>query len=69
MISGKIGSSDDISGKNSSLDDHEWKPIHAHPFMGVAKSVENDKECCLVCSTITNILMVQAILIDLKVLV
>lgn len=44
---GKIGVSDEILGKNSGLDDSEWKPIHAHPYMGVSilKHVESIKEC------------------------
>jgi diguanylate cyclase (GGDEF)-like protein/putative nucleotidyltransferase with HDIG domain len=44
---GKIGVSDDILGKNCELDDNEWKPIHAHPYMGVAilKHVDSIKEC------------------------
>jgi putative nucleotidyltransferase with HDIG domain len=44
---GKIGVSDEILGKNASLDDNEWKPVHAHPMMGVSilRHVDSIKEC------------------------
>ncbi|MDD5701262.1 MAG: diguanylate cyclase [Dehalococcoidales bacterium] len=44
---GKIGVSDDILSKNASLSDSEWKPIHAHPAMGVSilKHVDSIKDC------------------------
>lgn len=44
---GKIGVSDEILGKNTDLNDNEWKPIHAHPSMGVSilRHIDSIKEC------------------------
>ena len=44
---GKIGVSDEILKKVGPLNDEEWKPIYAHPTMGVSilKHVENLKDC------------------------
>jgi diguanylate cyclase (GGDEF)-like protein len=44
---GKIGVSDEILCKKTSLNDEEWEPIKAHPSMGVSilKHVASIKEC------------------------
>lgn len=44
---GKIGVSDHILGKAGPLNDEEWKPIYAHPTMGVSilKHVDSLKDC------------------------
>jgi diguanylate cyclase (GGDEF)-like protein/putative nucleotidyltransferase with HDIG domain len=44
---GKIGVSDQILGKAGPLNDEEWKPIYAHPTMGVSilKHVDSLKDC------------------------
>jgi diguanylate cyclase (GGDEF)-like protein/putative nucleotidyltransferase with HDIG domain len=44
---GKIGVSDEILKKVGPLNDEEWKPIYAHPTMGVSilKHVESLKDC------------------------